>query len=57
VNAHDEIWFWGVSFLLTNRKSCSHAPSLDAARPIRADPRHPAGVCGGAAAELAVNVP
>jgi hypothetical protein len=32
VNAHDEIWFWGVSFLLTNRKSYGHAPALDAAK-------------------------
>jgi hypothetical protein len=32
VNAGTEIWFWGVSFLLTNRTSYSHAPTLDEAK-------------------------
>jgi hypothetical protein len=27
-----ETWFWGVSFQLTNRKSYSHAPTLDDAK-------------------------
>jgi hypothetical protein len=31
-NAGTETWFWGVSFLLTNRKSYGHAPTLDAAK-------------------------
>ena len=29
VNAADEIWFWGVSFLLTNRKSYGYASTLE----------------------------
>jgi hypothetical protein len=32
VNSSEEIWFWGVSFLLTNRKSYGHADSLDEAK-------------------------
>ena len=32
VNAHDEIWLWGVSFQITGRKSYGHADSLDAAK-------------------------
>jgi hypothetical protein len=32
VNSPDDIWFWGVSFLLTNRKSYGHAASLDEAK-------------------------
>lgn len=32
LNSPDGIWFWGVSFLLTNRKSCGHAASLDEAK-------------------------
>ena len=32
VNAADEIWFWGVSFQLTGRKSYGHAASLDEAK-------------------------
>jgi hypothetical protein len=31
-NAGTETWFWGVSFLLTNRNSYGHAPTLDAAK-------------------------
>ena len=31
VNAADEIWFWGVSFLLTNRKSYGHLDGAKAA--------------------------
>jgi hypothetical protein len=31
-NASTETWFWGVSFLLTNRNSYGHAPTLDAAK-------------------------
>jgi hypothetical protein len=27
-----EIWFWGVSFQLTGRKSYGHTPSLDEAK-------------------------
>jgi hypothetical protein len=30
--AGNETWFWGVSFLLTNRKSYGHASSLDEAK-------------------------
>jgi hypothetical protein len=29
-----EIWFWGVSFQLTGKKSCGHAPSLEAAKAV-----------------------
>ena len=32
VNAADEIWFWGASFLLTNRKSYGHVASLEEAK-------------------------
>jgi hypothetical protein len=32
VNAAHEVWFWGVSFLLTNRTSYGHAPTLDEAK-------------------------
>jgi hypothetical protein len=32
MNAHDEIWFWGVSFDLTNRKSYGRANSLEEAK-------------------------
>jgi hypothetical protein len=32
VNRSEEIWFWGVSFVLTNRKSYGHAASLDEAK-------------------------
>jgi hypothetical protein len=32
VNSPEEIWFWGVSFLLTNRTSYGHADSLDEAK-------------------------
>jgi hypothetical protein len=32
VNASAEIWFWGVSFMLTNRKSYGRADSLDDAK-------------------------
>jgi hypothetical protein len=28
----NETWFWGVSFQLTGRKSCGHAPSLGEAK-------------------------
>jgi hypothetical protein len=31
-NSPDEIWFWGVSFLLTNRTSYGHADTLDEAK-------------------------
>jgi hypothetical protein len=32
VNSPNEIWFWGVSFLLTSRTSYGHAASLDGAK-------------------------
>jgi len=32
VNAHNEIWFWGLSFQLTNRKNYGHAATLDDAK-------------------------
>ncbi len=32
VNAAHEVWYWGVSFLVTNRTSCGHAPTLDEAK-------------------------
>ena len=32
LNAHTERWFWGVSFLKTNRKSYGHALSLEEAK-------------------------
>ena len=32
VNSPDEIWFWGVSFQLTGRKSYGDAASLDDAK-------------------------
>jgi hypothetical protein len=32
VNAAHEAWFWGVSFLITNRTSCGHAPTPDEAK-------------------------
>jgi hypothetical protein len=35
VNAHDEIWFWGVSFLLTNRNIYGRAGSLEEAKAAR----------------------
>jgi hypothetical protein len=34
VNSPEEIWFWGVSFLLTNRKSYGHAISFDEAKRV-----------------------
>jgi hypothetical protein len=32
VNAHDQIWFWGVSFQLSGRKSYGNVTSLDEAK-------------------------
>jgi hypothetical protein len=32
VNAATEVWFWGVSFLLTRRKSYGYATNLDEAK-------------------------
>jgi hypothetical protein len=32
VNSSEEIWFWGVSFLLTNRKSYGHVASFNEAK-------------------------
>jgi hypothetical protein len=32
LNSPDGIWFWGVSFLLTNRKSYGHAASFNEAK-------------------------
>jgi hypothetical protein len=32
VNGPDEIWFWGVDFAITNRKSHGRANSLDEAK-------------------------
>jgi hypothetical protein len=32
VNSPDGIWFWAVSFLLTNRKSYGHASSFNEAK-------------------------
>jgi hypothetical protein len=32
VNSADRVWFWGVSFLLTNRKGYGHSDSLDEAK-------------------------
>jgi hypothetical protein len=32
INAATEIWFWGVSFQLTGRKSYGRVDSLDAAK-------------------------
>jgi hypothetical protein len=32
VNSPDDIWFWGVSFMLTNRKSYGHAASFNEAK-------------------------
>jgi hypothetical protein len=32
LNSPDGIWFWGVSFLLTNRKSYGHASSFNEAK-------------------------
>jgi hypothetical protein len=32
VNAHEELWFWGVSFDLTHRKSYGYALSLKEAK-------------------------
>jgi hypothetical protein len=29
INAATEIWWWGVSFQLTGRKSCGRAPTRD----------------------------
>jgi hypothetical protein len=31
-NAHEELWFWGVDFTITNRKSYGHSSSLDEAK-------------------------
>jgi hypothetical protein len=31
-NAHEELWFWGVSFQLTRRKSYGNVASLDEAK-------------------------
>ena len=31
-NAHEELWFWGVSFDITRRKSYGYALSLDEAK-------------------------
>jgi hypothetical protein len=31
INAVTEIWWWGVSFQLTGRKSCGDAPTREAA--------------------------
>ena len=28
----DSPWFWGISFQLTNHKSCGHAPTFDEAK-------------------------
>jgi hypothetical protein len=32
VNAHDELWFWGVSFQLTGRSSYGRADTLAGAK-------------------------
>jgi hypothetical protein len=32
VDDQPEVWFWGVSFQLTGRKSYGHAPTLDDAK-------------------------
>jgi hypothetical protein len=32
VDDQPEVWFWGVSFQLTGRKRCGHAPTLDDAK-------------------------
>ncbi len=32
VDEQPETWFWGVDFALTNRKSCGHVATLDAAK-------------------------
>jgi hypothetical protein len=29
VNSSEEVWFWGISFLLTNRKSYGHTASFN----------------------------
>jgi hypothetical protein len=31
-NAHEELWFWGVSFDITHRKSYGYALSLEEAK-------------------------
>lgn len=48
VNSPDEIWFWGVSFQLTNRKSYGHAESLDEAKAaFRTEYEKPRGTLRG----------
>jgi hypothetical protein len=32
MNAHEELWFWGVSFQLTGRKSYGNARTLEEAK-------------------------
>jgi hypothetical protein len=34
LNAATEAWWWGVSFMLTGRKSYGHAESLDQAKAV-----------------------